>query len=81
MVLSDFTVLWQGMIIGYGFLESAVPTDLYAFGLPAAFARSLYVFMVPFSVLNSSSNTFLWNGVHLSKLRYSRENLGFFSWK
>ena len=81
MVLSDLTVLWHGMIIGYGFLESAVPTDLYAFGLPAALARSLYVFTVPFLVLNSVSNTFLWNGVNLSKLRYSSENLASFSLK
>ena len=75
MVLSDLTVLWQGMIIGYGFLERALPTALYAFGLPDNFASSLYVFTVPFFVLNSVSNTFLWNGVNLSKLRYSSENL------
>ena len=40
---SNLTTLWQGILIGYGFLPIALATALVAFGFPIAFATSEYV--------------------------------------
>jgi hypothetical protein len=41
MVPLEFITLWQGVLIGFGFLPQALATALAAFGLPICIAICL----------------------------------------